>query len=881
MRVFKPQRLGLLHRTYEHDRRVHFAVTLFAFFKLDAPARLLPEVNMWKLVGEELGEGGVFDVGMPKVRGEVLVVGKAYPPMRPGRACSVRVRAGAVDKTLYVVGDRRWDGDEPTEPEPFDVLPITWSHAFGGEGYAPNPLGKGFAPVEVGGELIHFLPNVEDPKQPITGPRHRPERPAGLGAFDFTWPQRFDKLGTYDAHWQKELMPGFAADIDWTVFNAAPPDQWVERYFEGGEELVLENLHPERPTLEGRLPELVGRVFVLRRGASEPEELTTRFETVWLFPHRERGVAVFRGQTEVAEDDAGDLTHLMVGFDDKDTPRPLSHYRKVFADRQDPERGHVHAMREADLLPAKMAGSLPVPDDKIGDVADLMANDGVLLANQRRRQERALVDAREKILAAGLDPDAYLPAELPPVETPAADPAEGTMLAMDMLDEMRDQAAARRKAIEDDLKNECEAHGLDFDAIMDNAKKGGGGPPSFSADVELVKLRGYVAQAQEAGADASVLEAKLEDPTFEARLRKLEEAQREGYRRFAQHFPPASRLTGDDALRLRAEFLDSRRRGEAMARRNWTGIDLSGLDLSGLDLSGAWLEASNLAGASLAGCDLTGAVVARSDLSGADLSAAQLAGANLAGASLRGARAVTPPNLEGAVLDKADLGECELAGARLAGASLAEANLEGADLSAIEAPQANFSSTVWRGVKVRGANLTQAVLHWASLEDADFSDVDLSKAVLMEARGARARFVNAKLVNLRVVKQCTFDSACFDGADLSTSSLRGMGFARATFLGARLDKADLSECNLEQADLTGASAVEALFMKANLTEAKLFGANLMQALLTGARLSGADLRESNLFGADFAKVKVDGRTQVGGANMKRVRVAMRSEDGQS
>ena len=42
-------------------------------------------------------------------------------------------------------------------------MPLIWERAFGGEGYAQNPVGKGAAPVSTPHGEFQFLPNVEDP----------------------------------------------------------------------------------------------------------------------------------------------------------------------------------------------------------------------------------------------------------------------------------------------------------------------------------------------------------------------------------------------------------------------------------------------------------------------------------------------------------------------------------------------------------------------------------------------------------------------------------------------------------------------------------------------------------------------------------------------
>ena len=230
MKTIKPQKLSVLHKVFEDKRTLRLCVSMYVFFPFDRPQRLLPEVSMWKFLPAELGENVILDECMPKPRPEVLVDGYAYPP-GPGEqsVCRVRLQLGSIDKQLYVVGDRHWEGGNPSEPRPFSEMRVDWAHAFGGEGFEKNPLGKGAVVIEdeESGNKLQPLPNIENPKQVVSSPRDKPE-PAGFGYIDLTWPQRFRHAGTYNRDWYNNLFPGFAADFDWHFFNVAPEDQRLD-----------------------------------------------------------------------------------------------------------------------------------------------------------------------------------------------------------------------------------------------------------------------------------------------------------------------------------------------------------------------------------------------------------------------------------------------------------------------------------------------------------------------------------------------------------------------------------------------------------------------------------------------------------------------------
>src|SRR5580692_1992670 len=140
MKTIKPGKISLLIRHFDRDGEHYLVVSPLVHFAFSPTRRLLSEQEMWKFVPGELG-AQVLDLGMPKVHGEVLVCGKAYPWQPPKPVCSVRVKIGTVDKTLDVIGDRVWRQGVPTDPERFTEMPLTYGKAFGGDGFAQNPLG--------------------------------------------------------------------------------------------------------------------------------------------------------------------------------------------------------------------------------------------------------------------------------------------------------------------------------------------------------------------------------------------------------------------------------------------------------------------------------------------------------------------------------------------------------------------------------------------------------------------------------------------------------------------------------------------------------------------------------------------------------------------
>jgi uncharacterized protein YjbI with pentapeptide repeats len=801
MKTIKPRRAGVLCRTFENGDASYLAVSVLVFFPFAPPSRPLTEVDLWRFAAVELGDEPI-DACMPKQRGEVLVTGSAYPFGGPRPACAPRVTIGTVDKTLYVVGDRFWKGGAASDPRPFTEMPLGWEQAFGGEGYAPNPVGKGFAPTRTEHGEVHVLPNVEDPKRLVRFPDDRPQ-PAGFGPYDLTWPQRFSKVGTYDAAWLKERFPGFAKDMDWSLWNGAPEDQQIQGYFKGDEPFTLELMHPEKARIEGRLPGLRTRAVVTQRtGEGEAfREIATRLDTVRLFPHAERGVLVFHGLLEVAEDDGTDVVHLVLACEDMGAPKPVDHYREVLARRLDKKSGALPALRDGDLMPDR--GGAAEAGSADAGTASVMATQGLLQKNMRRKAELEHERAKQRMAALGLDPGLVPP--LPPEEPPPNldDLATFVERMSAEADKAKADAEKRKLEAEEQARAACREQGIDYDRMMRDGQKGGG-PPKFSAAEEIAKLRQAADRAKAQGLSDPEMDAALADGSLEECLRASEQRLREAYRRFAHHFPEAVRLEGDRGLDVRRQVAEGHRRGESFAGRDLTGADLSGLDLTRCDLRGALLERVDFTGAELGGADLTGAVLARADLTRANLFAAKLAGANLGSAKLVEAE-VGGADLTGAVLAKADLTRARFHDAQMTRVDLSEAILAGADLARATASRVDLVGTDLTGVKLEGADMSKCTFVECTVAGVDFSCAKLVSAVFVAARGDGAIFRGADLENLRVVRDSSFERADFRGAKLVGANLRGTRLAGSDFSGARLADADLGE-----ADLSGARLYRAL-----------------------------------------------------------------------
>ena len=102
--------------------------------------------------------------------------------------------------------------------------------------------------------------------------------------------------------------------------------------------------------------------------------------------------------------------------------------------------------------------------------------------------------------------------------------------------------------------------------------------------------------------------------------------------------------------------------------------------------------------------------------------------------------------------------------------------------------------------------------------------------------------------------------ADLNGADLNGANLNGATLNGANLSGGRLRGANLSGGRLRGANLSGA------FLRfADFSGATLLGANLSGAFLSGANLSGVDLTDANLTDADLTDANLRGATMPDGS----------------
>lgn len=873
MKLLKPGRLSVLTRSFEYGGEYQLGISILSYFDLST-ALLLEEVELWKMAADELGKNAAIDAAIPKARAEYLVQGSVFVPDGKAReTCPLSVVIGALEKSIYVVGDRFWKGSEQSKPIPFASMPISWERAFGGEGCEENPLGKGFGPVDTEHGPIQFLPNLELPGKMLSSPKQRPA-PVGLGPIDITWKSRFSKAGTYDRAWLEERFPGFAADMDWTIHNMAPADQQQPQPFRGDERVRITNMHPTKATLEGRLPGVKARAFVTQRAEAGEVflEVPMRLMTVWLVPHQEKGILVFQGAVRTREDDAADIVHLLLGAEDLAEDKGIPHYQEVLAHRIDKDEGVLYAMRDRDLLPTRPDGY-----DKGAMAADLalVTIEGLLGKNLRKRAEAEIEAAREKVRSLGLDPDEHAP-PMPSPEEPFPDDPVELQAHLQKISERADaELAAQEGRLErmmQGLEPLLAAAGMSPEKLREEVETAKVGPPEFTAEGEIARIRRLAAEARALGVTVDELEEWSTDEAMHQTWRDAEQQIKNAYLSTA-HFQGAAPRRGDaEQARIREEVVARHRAGEPFAYRDLTGADLSGLDLSGADFRNGWLESVSLVNANLQGADFRDAVLARADLSGAVIGGTSFGGANLGGAKLSGICIDGATDLSGAVLMRADLTDTKLDGARMSDVDLNEAIFARTALRNVDARNLTFYKTDLRGLSFCGSSLETINFIDCDVEGLDLSGTEIKELTFVQCKGRRINLRGARGSMIAAVLCESFAEADLRDTTLSTVNLRGINLSRSDWSGAHLTLADLSEAKLTEAKLHRLVAREARFVRTDLRRADLTGADLMSADLSKADIRGTTLRGANLFGANFGRVWSDEDTDLHDSNQKRVTI---------
>lgn len=878
MIYIKDDPLAVLTRTFTAAKQDILVVSVLAGFSLGAPDNLFDEDHLWELASEALDRSQVLDQGMPKPGGEVLIAGKCFAPKnKTVSAEQASFRVGAVRKSVYIFGPRRWETPlylvkVISKPEPFTQMDITWNNALGGPDFDRNPQGKGLSEViSPEGDKYVPLPNIEDPGHLISSSSDKPD-PAGFGPLGLDWPSRLRRLGTFDEKWLEESWPGFPDDFDFSYFNLAPKDQRMDGYFRGNEQIELTAMHPEQAVLHSELPGLRARVFAELKTAEGDvfKEIKTRLDTIWLFPHQDMGLCIWRGTMPVNDDEAEEVDHLLA-FREKLTeePKPASHYQALMEEPPEEEEMET-ADKEEDETEEPEPPVAPVEEPEQPDPETDNKALAAALAPIQKAVKEAEAELDAHLRGLGIDPDQT---PVKPVLKEAASSLEPEYSELPEHlgpEEMIKHVTAQREAAEKQLFDHLAKLGIDPDAEPSDLSLT---EPSLDEVVGALKqlpgdhseligmIMGLEKDLKQSRDNIAGIQKEIDASTPEVEEPPLPE----------EPETPSEREEEPDAL-TRDDVLSGYEKGLSFAGKDLSGLDLSGCKLPGIDLCGAVLEETNLSGTDLSGAKLNKAILTGSELTGARLALADLSGASagmvkLAEADLKEAKLhfvdFKEADLNRADMRNADAMEADFSGALLTGANCRELKGRGADFTSADLSEAECHE----------ADFFQADLSESKLNHADFTRADMSETALADANGEGCVFNEANLGMAKADGQTILNNAQFREADLSGSYWEDVDFSSADFKGAILNGAAFTRCTLNKAGLYRSQAKRTDFSKSNLDGADMRFINLFDGSLRKTRITGADLRGSNLSGVDLYK-SIQGDTLFEGANLNRTILAL-------
>lgn len=833
MKIIKPLRLSVLHRPFRWQGKNHLGVSVMALTDMGETPTLRPEMELWQLAASELQtSGGVIDMAMPKTRAEFLATGYAYTHHQQEKtAVMARVDIDNLSKSLVVFGDRFWSGSKMTSPQPFADMRLDWTRAWGGAGCEENPHGVGFGAENHQGHSVHRLPNIEPLHGRMTSPKQKPE-PASFGPLDLTWPRRFRRMGkNYDASWLQNDFPGFARDIDWTVFNAASPDQWWDRdTLPEQASWRIWNMHPQKPVQEGTLPPWHARCFISRLRQEETlfEEITLRATTVWFFPHLEQMVLIWQGHIRINEDDAADVLHLMSALEKDGAARSVNHYCKVLSQRLDKEKGALFSFREKDLLPESLIG--PWLDSEVQQTPSPMRD------NIKNREKLLREQYRQRLETDGRD----IGDLLDNIEEP-------DMPALDELPEFMEKMERQAQQIQADAeqrKREMEAKYPHRDDQMPR------GPESLHRMQEMLH--------------------RNSDLMSEKKRQQASEALHQMYLAAVSQQPPAVRLTGDLAQIIRQHAGRTLAQGGDFSGMDLTGADFSGMDLSGANFTKALLECADFRNSKLDGACFAGAMLARTqfgraslqrcDFTGASLALAQCQESDFSGAHFKETQTQNAL-FEACIFDNASLDGLLLRETGLSRCRFHHASLDGCIFMELTLAEPDF----------HGARLHKCAFMQSVLVAAVFSDARLDSCSFVQTQAEQASFAGATLIATAIAAESTLAGADFRQASVIQCNLRQAPLAGAQFTLAKLENCDLSEADCRASHFAQANLMGSLFVRTDFRETDFTDANLMGALLQKSQLGGANFSGANLFRADLSQAFISDTTRLDGAWTKRIK----------
>lgn len=686
------------------------------------------------------------DLGLFKPKADLLLTGTCHVPGgKSVTTCPVKFEVGKWAKELAVIGNRHWDKglvfSKQSEPEPFTQCALHWGNAFGGEGFAENPVGKGFKSPN--------LPNVELPGKLIKGNGDKPH-PAGFGPMDRTWKTRASKLGTYDKKWLKERWPALAADFDWSYFNAAPADQQLEGFLRGDESITLTNLHPAHPVLKCDLPGLRVRLFVRLRheGKLELHEVPMHLDTLHVDADAGLIRLLWRGVQNTRAPEFEDIEDFLI-FSEP-LAGPAATREQILPWFEDPP-----LPVEAVAPPPPAEGALPAEAGEavVEVLQDLVKSQQAEMA--KRARGAAIVMAPG--VFEGFAPMVASMLELKSRLVKSGQPVPPTL----------DQAIR-------EFQSDPAMQQVESDLLIEQALAAAGkAAPLAGAALALAIKGGSAPTRDHSGQKLDGMDLSGADLTYcDFRNASLKGANLSGckieYANFGNADLSGANFTG--AKGQRPDFTSANAGGANLEKAEtpealFVQANLNTANLKGISAKGANFYEANCARMAAPGAGLDEADFTRAKLDGADLSGARLAKATFLRAGGQGL------NLKGAQAANLRAEEARLDGLVADEAVLTDATFENASLLNASLRFANCTSALFTGANLHKAALFGATLRRAFLRKANLAEAQAGNADFFQANLERANLKGASFIASNLYECATYQAE-IENTDLNQANIK-------------------------------------------------------------------------------------------------------------
>lgn len=342
MKFSKPQHLLILTAPVKFGRASHLGVTVGFGFRLGDPRVLAHETEVWSALEEAPMSFRALDEAMPKAFAEWMLAGHAEHRVTPDSRFtewSAHVAVGDCRKEVRV------RCPSVAAEDGFCRVGMDYVNAYGGEGYAPNPVGKG---LDGGERPALFLPDHYGQDGGFL---------AATGPLDTRWEQR----ATYVSRKKKDLALdsdhrehlGWPQNMDRRFFQMAPRDQWSrEEAWPAACSFTLNGVGAGGLGYQGLIPPLEVQAVIRRAGEKHFEEIMLKRQTLWFFPDRNLGAVLFSGLIDVEDMlSEEEIDHFLVALSECGAPYSVDYLAGVAARREDNEHKMVEGMKDDALMP--------------------------------------------------------------------------------------------------------------------------------------------------------------------------------------------------------------------------------------------------------------------------------------------------------------------------------------------------------------------------------------------------------------------------------------------------------------------------------------------------------------------------------------------------